>query len=534
VEIVDYIIVGGGCTGSITAHTLSGLGKQVIVLDTGIDHVDTQFSASDFIAKRMQDYTQSDFFLGKNFEVLSDQKHPNIPQQTAQRIYMSEQTDTFIPHFSKTFFPVESLAFGGLGNGWGLGSYVFSTPELIKTGLPIENIRTGYKKTASLIGISGESKDDASRFCHNNEIDLQATIRLNSSAEHLLTRYNKQQQTFHSKHIYIGRPSLALLTENHDERKAYGYKDLDFYENEGYSAFRPKHLIQKLTEQGQIQYLNNWLVLKFEEHENYISIHCLHTESYETNRFYAKKLILASGTLGTARIVLRSKESSQQLPILCNAYTYMPMIYMPCIGVKHDGQQSGFAQLALFYDKYGDHSDVTMASVYNYRSLLNFRILKQMPLNVVHGEQFLKLILPSLFIAGIFHPVSFNNHNYIQLKKEDSITGDQLHSHYEYSQSELEDYKQSEKIISSSFKKLKCMPLKKVRTPLGGSIHYSGSLPFKSTDEHYSINPNGKLGGFKHIYIADGSGISYLPGKGLTLTLMANAYQVALNALKND
>jgi hypothetical protein len=157
-----------------------------------------------------------------------------------------------------------------------------------------------------------------------------------------------------------------------------------------------------------------------------------------------------------------------------------------------------------------------------------------MPLNVVHGEQFLKLILPSLFIAGIFHPVSFNNHNYIQLKNADSITGDQLHSHYEYSTSELEDYRQSEKIISSTFKKLKCMPLKKVRTPLGGSIHYSGSLPFKSTDEHYSINPNGKLGGFKHIYIADGSGISYLPGKGLTLTLMANAYQVALNALKND
>ncbi len=188
----------------------------------------------------------------------------------------------------------------------------------------------------------------------------------------------------------------------------------------------------------------------------------------------------------------------------------------------------------MFYDKYGDHSDVTMASIYNYRSLLNFRILKQMPLNIKDGERFLKLILPSLFIAGIFHPASYNSLNYIKLNKADTITNDQLETHYEYSNSELSEYARNEKIISSSFKKLKCIPLKKVRTPLGGSIHYSGSLPFKTNNEKLSINPNGKLGGFNQIYVADGSGISYLPGKGLTLTLMANAHHVALKALKDE
>jgi hypothetical protein len=40
------------------------------------------------------------------------------------------------------------------------------------------------------------------------------------------------------------------------------------------------------------------------------------------------------------------------------------------------------------------------------------------------------------------------------------------------------------------------------------------------------------LGGTKNVFVADGSGFKYLPAKGLTLTLMANAHLVALNSLK--
>jgi choline dehydrogenase-like flavoprotein len=81
---------------------------------------------------------------------------------------------------------------------------------------------------------------------------------------------------------------------------------------------------------------------------------------------------------------------------------------------------------------------------------------------------------------------------------------------------------------------LNCTILKKLRTPIGGSIHYAGSLPFSNTEELYRLAPNGKLYGTKNIYIADASGFSYLPGKGLTLSLMANAHLVAKNILTNE
>jgi hypothetical protein len=38
----------------------------------------------------------------------------------------------------------------------------------------------------------------------------------------------------------------------------------------------------------------------------------------------------------------------------------------------------------------------------------------------------------------------------------------------------------------------------------------------------------------KNIYIADGSGFRYLPAKGITLSLMANAHLTALYAIKDE
>jgi hypothetical protein len=190
-EIVDFLIVGSGCTGAMSAKTLCQSGQKVLMIDVGLKPDNQLFNKSNFIQKRQDDPTQSDYFLGKNFEALSESLHPNIPQQTAQRKFMSALTETLTPIETSSFFPVESLAFGGLGNGWGLGSYVFSDNELKKTNLPIQAMKKAYQVVANRIGISGEQNDDVSRFCHDNLIELQEPISLNPAAESLYARYKK-------------------------------------------------------------------------------------------------------------------------------------------------------------------------------------------------------------------------------------------------------------------------------------------------------------------------------------------------------
>jgi hypothetical protein len=533
-ELKDYIIIGSGCTGAMAAETLCGNGKSVLMIDTGLEKEIITNSNDNFIAKRLNDNNQSKFFLGDELEALGESTHPNIPQQTAQRVFMSALTDQFLSIESKSFFPVESLALGGLGNGWGLGSYAFSNEELKLCQLPVDGMNNAYKTIAERIGISGEQDDDASVYCHNKIFETQPSIQLNPSAESLYNKYKNKSKQFIQQGISMGRPSMALLTENVEDRKAYGYKDLDFYANEGNSAYRPYITIKKLIAKGTLEYEKGWLAVSFNEANNVTTVECLNIHTLEKKQFNARKLVLCAGTLGTSRIVMRSMQGLDKLPVLCNAYTYMPMVYLPFIGKQHTGELCGLAQLAMFYDMNRDHSNVAMASVYNYRSLLNFRILKQMPLNHADGRKFLQLLIPSLFIAGIFHPASYQSQNYIQLKPSSSPTGDSLFTQYTYTAEEEKTIKHTEKIYASAFFKLRCMVLKKMRTTTGGSIHYAGSLPFSSTEKPFHISPDGKLYGTNNVYVADGSGFTYLPGKGLTLSLMAYAHLTASKLLKDE
>ena len=115
-----------------------------------------------------------------------------------------------------------------------------------------------------------------------------------------------------------------------------------------------------------------------------------------------------------------------------------------------------------------------------------------------------------------------------------TLTGDILTGQYVLSEQEIHINEKREQKIKSALKTLGCQPLKTVYTPHGGSIHYAGTLPFDESGDLFTIHSNGKLAGTKNVFVADGSGFKYLPAKGLTLTLMANAYTVAKNVLKND
>ena len=103
-DLVDYIIVGSGASGSISAETICGLGYRVLMIDTGFDNDYKPLDNNDFISKRIYDDSQSDYFLGKKYEVLSENLNPNIPQQTPQRAYVNSFVDKLLPFKTNNFF----------------------------------------------------------------------------------------------------------------------------------------------------------------------------------------------------------------------------------------------------------------------------------------------------------------------------------------------------------------------------------------------------------------------------------------------
>jgi len=68
--------------------------------------------------------------------------------------------------------------------------------------------------------------------------------------------------------------------------------------------------------------------------------------------------------------------------------------------------------------------------------------------------------------------------------------------------------------------------VKRVAPGEGSSIHYAGTLPIDLTDRELTCDQECRLRGTSNVYLADGSVFGYLPAKGLTLSIMANADRV--------
>jgi hypothetical protein len=536
-EIHEYIVVGSGCTGAMAAQTLIEKGVKVTMLDVGV--TDNKYlhliPDKDFISIRKTETGQHRYFTGDEAEGIPWGKVKTGEHLTPPRKHITQLVDKYLPIDSNTFFPMESLSYGGLGSGWGLGCCEFSKQELQTIGLDPNRIEEAYNTVAGRIGING-AKDDASPYTVGDLNNYQQAPILDRNHQLLFKKYTANKKQLNADGFYLGRPALALLTEDLGERKKYAYRDMDFYSDLGQSAYRPWITINELKKKNNFNYVPNHLVTDFSEQGGQIEVHCINIITNAPATFKCKKLILAPGVLGTARIVMRSlKKENAKLPLLCNPYTYIPCIQPAMMGKEAEQRKIGFAQLSLFHDEQHTNFNVAMASIYSYQSLMLFRIVKEAPLNFVDARIIMRYLMSGIIIMGIHHPEEKSRSKYLELiQDDDSITHDKLKATYIIGNEENRKIDEREKKYTRTMRRLGAYAIKRIRPGNGSSIHYAGTLPFSKTGETFTLSPSGKLNGTQNIYVADGSGFNYLPAKGLTFSLMANAHLTALNALKNE
>lgn len=520
--------------GAHSAQTLVEAGLKVCMLDVGFkdNYYKNITPKDDFCTIRKNDKNQHQIFLGKYFESIQLGKAKIGAQLTPGRSHLIKDINKYLPVVSDTFSPYESLAYGGLGSGWGAGAFTFSDPELKTMGLDRSEFDKAYNVINSRIGISGE-RDDGSPYCNAKLESLQPPVNLDSNNSLLYEKYLRNKSQINNLGVYIGRSNLAAITEDFNGREKLKYREMSFYDDYGESVYRPWMTINALLKKDNYKYESGIQVTTYVEKESYIEVHSTNINTNEIKIFKCKKLVLASGVLGTARIVLRAANSCECLPLLCNPYTYLPAMNLARIAKHIESQKTSLSQLFMFYDKYCNNMDVSTCSIYSYRSLLSFRIIKEMPLAMRDSRLLMRYLLPALTIIGIHHPERISDSKFLFLDKDNSkITGDVLKINYKLSNEEITENKRREWVIIKGLFKLGLIPLTKQTTEMGASIHYCGTLPFSDQEKPFSLYSDGKLMGSKNVFVADSSGFKYLPSKGITLTLMANAHNVALKIVE--
>jgi choline dehydrogenase-like flavoprotein len=528
----DFIVIGSGATGSMAAQTLVDGGARVLMLDAGVvdDRYRRLVPSKSFVAIRRTDQDQFRYFLGEDFESAAYRKLGVGAQLTPPRRYIVERVDEFLKLRSDAFTPLESLALGGLASGWGLMCAMYSRAELQRASLPVADMLDAYQIVADRIGICGAADDDARPFTYGSLARIQPPLPLDPTAAHVAARYDRHRSALRARGYSLGRPALALLAQAKDGRSPAALHDMEFYSDEGESAWRPRFVIEALRRRSTFAYVGDSLATRFEERdEGGVDVVVLDLNGGPERRYSCRRLVLACGALGSARVVLRStSNSTARLPLLCNDYTYLPCIVPARIGRSMPERNHSLTQLAIFHDADGRQADVAVGTIFSYRALMLFRLLRHVPLGVRDARILMQYLLSGFAISGFDHPQAYSEDKCVWLEHDPSSpTHDRLAIAYDLTAGERADHAARERGFVRALRTLGAWPIERIHPPLGSSIHYGGTLPFAGDERPLTLSRDGRLQGTRAVYVADGSGFTFLPAKGVTFSLMANAHRVA-------
>ena len=526
-------MVGSGATGSIAAQTLLERGRRVLMLDGGLrdDRYEGLIPDQSFVEIRKTSSEQHRFFLGDAFEGVAEPGISSGAQLTPPRQVVTRDVERLLPVHSRTFHAIESLAFGGLGSAWGLGCCVFSAHELRAAGLDEARMRDAYRIVAARIGISG-TDDDARPYTWDGLDRIQPAPLLDPTMSQLLRTYERRRLRLRRDGFFFGRPALALLTEPFDGRAPTRMREMEFYDDRERAAWRPWITVQRLQRDPSFRYVGNTLVTAFTERDGAVDVEVMDLDTFDRRTFTARRLVLASGVFGTARIVLRSlaPRNDRKLPLLCNSYEYLPSLVPSRIGKAEPARGNALGQLLLAHDPDGNNRDVAIGAFYRVRSLLASRLAAQIPLAIADSLPLLQYLQSGLIVVGIHQPDAYAPGKYLQRVADASApSGDALFIEYALDGERTAALRRRTHLFARAIRMLGAFPLRRVEPGHGSSIHYAGTLPYSTAERPFALSPGGRLYGTASVYVADGSGFTYLPAKSLTLSLMANAHTVATN-----
>jgi choline dehydrogenase-like flavoprotein len=523
--VIDVIIVGSGPGGANAAVPLVEKGLKVVLLDVGEE--DTRYAKlippESFRSIRENDTQQHRYLLGDNFEGIPFGKVGLGAQLTPPRQYVMTSAACQMQTELSTFQLSESLALSGLGAAWGAGVFPFSDKELAGWPISRADLEPHYAAVASRIGTTG-GNDDLSELI--GEFTTMPPVEIDSNAEAVLDRYTSRRDTFTSEGFFLGRTPLAICTEPLRGRGPHKYLDMEFWADADRSVYRPRFTIEELRTRPNFSYEGKRFVRSFTESTEGVEVAAENTESGARETYRARALVLAGGTTSSARIVLRSLgRYGQPVQLLCNPYTYVPAVNLTMIGRAARDRRHSLAQLTGLYAPTGREHGMVVTQMYSYRSLMTFKLLKEAPIAYREALRMMQLLTSAFAILGIHHEDTPSASRNCRLERG-ADGSDRLVVSYQLSTEEESRHARDEAHVIRFFRRLGCWPIKVIRPGHGSSIHYAGTFPMAADGGELTCNAECRLRATRAVYVADGSPFPYLPAKGLTFTIMANANRV--------
>jgi choline dehydrogenase-like flavoprotein len=528
-ERFDVIVVGSGAAGAHAASPLVHAGCRVAMLDGGYEAPAWLASApsENFEDVRRYDRDQARWFLGADFSAipLGDlARGMAAGTVSGNRRYVVEEAETLLPVDAGDTQILQSLAKGGLAAAWGATCAFLSAEELRDVGLPPDEMLRHYEIVSRRIGVSGPQ----------GRPGIQPPLRLDHHAAALLRAYCRKKHAFDTMGIEVSQPHSAALTEDLGPRRRTAYTDMEYFADPHHCVYRPQYTIDELAGSENFHYLPRHLVQRIEPRRGEVHVVASPirdgTAARASRHYRARRVILAAGAIGTARVLLRSFSlENQPVPFVSKPHVLTACIHLRMLGRAGPKHRTSLCQLLVYERSGGDARRGACAQLYSYRSPLLFRLLRALPLPVPEALGLLSLLMPSVVFADIRFAASPHASGSLRLEPG----GGRVQIRLRAQPRERRQRREALRKLHRALRALGLLPLRTIAMAEGTTFHYAGTVPCSESTSHclLSTDSNGKLNQSESVYVADASAFRCLPALPHTLTVMANANRVAEHVL---
>jgi choline dehydrogenase-like flavoprotein len=528
-------IVGSGASGVHAAQTLLDRGLAVRLIDVGFAPEAPPEPDASF--EDLKDRIGDPYFLGADFRGVM---LPGTPGEyygfppSKDHVFRSVAGFRARP---EGFAPLLSFAQGGLAEAWTGGCYPYTAAELEGFGMRDADMMEAYALVARRIGVTGR-KDDLEPFVPLHD-HLLPPLELDAHSRHLMQRYEARRGHFHERlRARLGHSRVAVLSRDQDGRRACDYRGRCLFGCPREALYSPIHTLRACQAHPRFEYLGGRFVECFlaGEDRRVRAVVVRPAEGPGTREeIPADRLVLAAGTLSTARIVLeswrrRTGECRRLTGLMDNRQVLMPFLTLARLGARADLESYQYHQIAV--GLLGEDGDDLHGQITTLKTALVHPIVSSLPLGVAMALRVFRRTHAALGLLNANFSDMRRESCYVQLDSDGTAEGGTppLVIHYEPPPGEAGRLREGRRRFARVLRALGAVVapgLTHVR-PMGASVHYAGTLPVSPVPAPFTTSPDGRSHDFGNLWIVDGSVFTRLSAKQLTFTMMANATRVAM------
>jgi choline dehydrogenase-like flavoprotein len=513
----DVIVVGSGPAGVSAAYPLVEAGLRVLMVDGG-KQPSVLPPETDFLTARTNDAEQWKWMVGEDFHALKMRDAVSPKLRAPSHAYAFDGFGRSNQIEGKDFITVGSLATGGLSNAWGCGVARYSAGEIAAFPIPPSELDYSYAKVSRRIGISGGTDDDLSSYFGLDEYS-QPPIPMDALHTRLSQDYSTHRKTLNLQGFRLGRSRVAALSEDMSGRQACNLSGNCLWGCRRHSLYSAANDLPLLRKHVNFSELSGFVVDGLTRFDGYWALEGQATLGGRRRSITAVKIVLATGTLATTRIVLKTLNHRHPVSLL-SCPTAAFLLWLPrLLGAT---RTPGFGLGQLSFSLGLRHNTIAFGSTFATTGILLSEFARHVPLRRRYGIDLLRGLLSSCVVGNLFLPGHLTTAEArLQANGSLIVTG-------KYCSVVVPLMDEAAKKLRKAYWHLGTILLPgsfTVGRP-GGDIHYAGTLPMRKLPDVGETSPLGEVVGLGGVYVVDGACLPTLSEKSHTLTIMANADRI--------